>query len=432
MRKIIRLKPYIIPYRGKASTLGKVKETVQDVNSFWGNQSTNYKAFLARDMIATLLGNIGGQYSSIYMRTLGASISNIALLTSMGEIIRVILSLPAGLIIDRTEKIKRLYLTGRLMALPVNLFIAFASSWPVLFAARLWEIVTWRILMPAGDIISIAAIKNKDRVKAMVLNRTVISAIGLIAPIVSAYAVTYFGGLDSVASFRPLFLVQFFSTLMIFLLLATQLQETEFERTMKLQSNQLNSVFDIFKQVPGLKMILILNLVRSFFINIRMPLVQLYFHEVKNANAFVLAYQTTVSTAATLLLSVPIGNLAPRIGKRRMGYISQIMYAICVLAAVLTPPEQPIWLLVYSLCSSLGMAFDVGWNAYIQEYIPLETRGRWMGINTTLCSLVGIPAPIIGSLIWDFNPNYLWWISFVFYLFLAIPLRMSVPKHQGE
>ena len=219
---------------------------------------------------------------------------------------------------------------------------------------------------------------------------------------------------------------------MIFLILATQLQEPEVTRTTKPQLNPLKSVLEIFKQVPGLKMILILNLVRSFFINIRMPLVQLYFHEIKNANAFVLAYQSTVSTAATLLLSVPIGNLAPRIGKRRMGYISQIMYALCVLAAVLTPPDQPIWLLVYSLCSSLGMAFDVGWNAYIQEYIPLETRGRWMGINTTLCSLVGIPAPIIGSLIWDINPNYLWWISFVFYLFLAIPLRMSVPKHQGE
>lgn len=124
-----------------------------------------------------------------------------------------------------------------------------------------------------------------------------------------------------------------------------------------------------------------------------MPLMQLYFHEIKNADAFVLAYQNTVSTGATLFLSVPIGNMATNIGKRRMGYVSQVMYAICVLAAVLTPVDQPIWLLLYSLFSSLGMTSDVGWNAYIQEYIPLETMGRWMGINTTLCSFVGIAAP---------------------------------------
>lgn len=410
--------------------MGSLKDSVKDTDQFWKNQSKNYKAFLARDVITRLLGNIGGQYSTIYLRTLGASISDVSLLTSMGELIRVLLSLPAGIITDRTKKVKRFYLVGRFMALPVNLAVAFATSWPVLFVARLWEIVTWRILMPTGHIISIAAVKNKDRVKALVLNRTVISAIGLVAPIVSAYAVTYFGGLDKVQSFRPLFLIQFVSALLIFVILATQLEEPVFERTTTLQSNPLMSTLEIFKQVPGLKMILTLNMVRVFFINIRMPLMQLYFHEIKNANAFVLAYQNTVNTGVTLLLGVPIGNLDKRLGKRRMGYISQIMYALCVLAAVLTPPDQPIWLLVYSLFSSLGMAFDVGWNAFIQEYIPLETRGRWMGINTTLSSFVGIAAPIIGSYIWDINPDYLWWVSFVFYGFLAIPLRMSVPERK--
>ena len=56
--------------------MGTVKKTVKEVSDFWGDQSTNYKAFLARDMISTLLGNIGGQYSSIYMRILGASIAD--------------------------------------------------------------------------------------------------------------------------------------------------------------------------------------------------------------------------------------------------------------------------------------------------------------------------------------------------------------------
>jgi MFS family permease len=412
--------------------LAKLKKTANDVHIFWSEQTSNYKAFLARDVISKLLGNIGGQYSTIYLRTLGASITDVSLLSSMGELIRVLLSLPAGIITDRSKKIRRLYLTGRFMALPVNLFLAFATSWPVIFAARLWEIVTWRILMPTGHIISIAAVKNKDRVKALVLNRTLISAIGLIAPFISAYAVTFFGGLEEVASFRPLFLIQFASVLVIFLILASMLSEPEFKRPEDLQVNPFRSTMGIFQQVRGLRMILLLNIVRTFFIRIRTPLMQLYFYEVKNADAFTLAYQNTVSTGVTLLLGMPIGNLDKRLGRRRMGYVSQIMYAICVLAAVLTPIDRPILLLVYSAFSSLGMAFDVGWNAYIHEYIPLDTRGRYMGVNTTLCSLVGIAAPLIGGYIWRINPDYLWWISFVFYLFLAIPLRMSVPKHQDE
>jgi MFS family permease len=260
----------------------------------------------------------------------------------------------------------------------------------------------------------------------------VFSAVGLIAPIIAAYAVTYFGGLDRVESFRPLFLIQFVVSIVIFLIFATRLVEPEFHKPSPRKVGVFQSTFEIFTQVPGLKMILLLNLVRNFFMQIRMPLIQVYFYEVKNADAFVLAYQSTISTAVALLFSVPISNLADRVGRRKMGYYSQIVYVLCILAAVFTPASQPIWLLLYSFFQSLGATMDLAWNAFIHEYIPLDVRGRWMGVNTTLSSLVSIPGPIIGSIIWDINPDYLWWISFVFYLFLAIPLRISIPEKKNQ
>ena len=227
-------------------------------------------------------------------------------------------------------------------------------------------------------------------------------------------------------------MIQFVVSVVVFLIFASQLAEPEFKRSSQGKEGVLKSTFEIFTQVPGLRMILLLNLVRSFFLQMRMPLMQVYFYEVKNADAFIIAYQSTIATAATLLFSVPISNLADRVGRRKMGYISQLIYVLCMLAAVLTPASQPIWLLLYSFFSSLGAAMDVAWNAYIQEYIPLEMRGRWMGVNTTFSSLVSIPGPIIGSIIWSINPDYLWWISFVFYLFLAIPLRMRIPERKMD
>ncbi|UCD45869.1 MAG: MFS transporter [Candidatus Bathyarchaeota archaeon] len=401
---------------------------VDDFREFWGNQSRNFKVFLVRDMIGTLLGNIGGRYGTIYMSNLGASAVDIGLLSSVLSLVRTLLSLPGGILTDRVKRIKRLYLTGRLLMLPVNLLKAVAIGWPMYFYTRVYEVMTFRITMPTGNILSIASITNRDRVRGLVMNRTVIAAIGLIAPILSAYAITYFGGLESVESFRPLFMIQFAVSIVVFLLLATQLEEPEFERKASQEGSVLQSTFYIFRQVPGLRGLLLLNVVRTFFMEIRMPLMQLYYYEVKNADAFVIAYMGTISTAVTLLLSVPMGNVADRVGRRKMGYISQVVYAACILAAIFTPASQPEWLLLYSFLSSVGGAMDVGWNAYIQGYIPLDLRGRWMGVNTMATALISIPAPIIGGLIWAINPDYLWWISFVFYLFLAIPLRMSIPE----
>lgn len=405
---------------------------LDNLRSFWEGQSRNYKVFLIRNLISNLLGNIGGQYASIYMTKLGASAVDIGVLDSACSLVRTLLSLPGGILTDRVKQVKRLYIIGRLLMLPVNLLKALATSFNVYFLSRIWEVMTFRITMPTSNIIYIASLKDIDRVKGMILNRTAVSAVGLISPIIAAYAVTYFGGLDQVESFRPLFLIQFIIGLVVFLLLATQLEEPEFERADAQETGFVRSTLGIFRQVPGLKWVLLLNVVRTFFMSIRMPYIQLYSYEVKNADAFIIAYQGTISTAVTLLLSAPLGNLADRFGRRRLGYVSQILYAMCVLAAVLTPPEHPEWLLLYSFLSALGGVLDIGWMAFMQEYIPLDVRGRWMGFSTMATALIGIPAPIIGGLIWDINPDYLWWISFVFYLLLAIPLRMSIPEREDK
>lgn len=285
--------------------------------------------------------------------------------------------------------------------------------------------------MPTSQIISISSVSNEDRVRGWAVRRTVNAAIGLFAPILAAYAVVRFGGLEDVNSFRPLFLIQFVVGIVIFVLLATQLEEPDVERGPP-EPNLLRSAFDIFRKVPGLRMVLLLSVVRSFFMNIRMPLIQLYCYEVKNAGAWIIGFQGTVSTAVTLLLSVPMATVTDRVGRRRMAYLSQIVFAACVLAAVLTPPSHPEFLLVYSLLSALGSTMEVGWRAFIEEYVPLELRGRWSGVSTMATALVGIPAPLIGGLIWEVNPDYLWWIGFVFYLFLAIPLMRSVPEREKE
>ncbi|MBC8497893.1 MFS transporter [Candidatus Bathyarchaeota archaeon] len=392
-------------------------------------QSRNFKVFLARDVITTLFGNMAGSYASIYMYALGASAVEIGALSSTLSLVRTLLSIPGGILTDRVKRIKGLYLLGRLAQLPINLVKAFAQTFNVYFFSRIWETVAFRVTMPTANIINIASLRNEDRVKGLVLRRTIISAVGLVAPLIAAYAITYFGGLDDPDAFRPLFLIQFVVSLVVFGVLAMGLEEPEFERSAP-EANVFKATFGILRQVPGLKMLLLLSVVRTFFINIRMPYIQLYAVEIKNADAFILGFQGTISTAVTLFFSAPIGELADKVGRRRLAYASQVVMVACLLAAVLTPPEHPEWLLLYSFLASLGGAMDIGWWAFEQEYVPLSIRGRWSGLSTMVTALVGVPAPYIGGLIWEYNPDLLWWLSIVFYLFLAIPLRMMVPDRK--
>lgn len=61
--------------------------------------------------------------------------------------------------------------------------------------SMVWNVATFRLTMPSANIISIAAIKNKDRVRGMVTSRTITSAVGLVAPLLAAYLITSLGAL---------------------------------------------------------------------------------------------------------------------------------------------------------------------------------------------------------------------------------------------
>ena len=245
-----------------------------------------------------------------------------------------------------------------------------------------------------------------------------------------AYLIDYNGGLDAAPnSLRPVYYLQFGMSIVTFLVFFLWLQEPSTERRGG-KAGFLAASLDLFRELPGTWRLLLLNGLNSLMMGIRFPFSQLYFYEVKNADVFIFALQGTVTTAVSLLLSMPMSHLADRFGRRRLSYVGHVVFAFCVLSAILTPPTHPELLLVYSFLSGLGTAMEIGWWAFQQEYIPLQHRGKWVGLNTLVNAIVFIPAPYLGGLIWDINPDIAWWLGVINYGFIALPLMMSIPDRK--
>jgi len=257
-----------------------------------------------------------------------------------------------------------------------------------------------------------------------------ISFLGIVTPLIAAYLITSFGGLENVDSYRPLFFTQFMGGLIIFIIMALKMEEPKITRESQ-EENLVQSLFEMFKKVPGIKWVLLLQVVQFLFFGIRMSLMGLYFYEVKGANAYILGLQSTVGTAVTLVLSIPMAKIINKFGRIRMAYFAQMVFALCVLIPILTPVSNPEFLIFYNFFSAIASTMNLGWDAFMQEYIPLEFRGRYSGLSTTIIALTGIPAPLIGSYIWDINPDYLWWSAVIYYGLVAIPLMYLIPKNHN-
>jgi len=145
--------------------------------------------------------------------------------------------------------------------------------------------------------------------------------------------------------------------------------------------------------------------------------VQLYAHEIKGADQYLLGVMATATVVARLIFGIPVGRLADRIGRKKIIYLlAPLWYAsnLLVLSAAL--------LAFYTISSGATSAMTL-------ELLPLEQQGRWGGLLGLFAGLVTIPAPIIGGLIWrELGPMYVFVIPVIFDLLLRIPLLATVPE----
>jgi MFS family permease len=259
------------------------------------------------------------------------------------------------------------------------------------------------------------------------------SIAGIVAPMLSALIIAYFGGLESADNIRPLFFIQFVISILIFVLLATQMQEVTFKRRRR-EVSVFSHFFNIFKEVPGLKILLFRHCAQTLISHLRMPFRGIYLVDIKGADEFILGWRGMVSTALTVCFSIPAGRLADRFGRKKIAYLSRVFGWGSTLMLILTPSTHPEYLIIASLFEGFQTSLFIGWTAFDQELVPLEWRGRWSGITMLVHGTIGFIAPIIGGMIWNIDPNYIWWINLIGDAFIILPLMIMIPdiKRKGS
>ena len=96
------------------------------MRSFWANQKRNFKVMIARDSLTMFSGRrpfekgMGG-YDSIFLTRIGASAVQIGYINGLMSLLNMILAVPSGWLIDRSNDIRRLYFTSFALSLPALL-----------------------------------------------------------------------------------------------------------------------------------------------------------------------------------------------------------------------------------------------------------------------------------------------------------------------
>jgi MFS family permease len=190
---------------------------------FLRSKRRNYRVAVARSSMDSFLRNLTSQYNPIYTTGLGANSVQLGALASIGTAASTLVSIPVGWLVDRYG-IKKFFLLAILLSAGGVLLYALAHDWRVLIAAVILVSIATRLTSTGCRVICIDSVGNRARVTAQNLCVTLASITSMLSPIVGAYLITAFGGLN-VEGIRSLYYVQLVGYGLIFVFVASQLRE---------------------------------------------------------------------------------------------------------------------------------------------------------------------------------------------------------------
>ena len=395
---------------------------------FVKRQGRNFRVLLARKLGYSLLGRLSNQYTSLYAVALGADKIALGTLNSVGSAVSTIMSLPVGRLVDRYS-LRKMMLFAMIIEILVPVAYVLAWNWVMLIPALIFfQMTGFRSLAVTIENVYIASsLKDEDRASGFGVS-TVISTIGgTLAPLIAAYLVVTFGGIN-VEGIRPLFLIQIVGLVPFAVAIYLQLTEVGNARG-KIRNGLRNFVkdfADLFENAKGLKRFIFMECVGDFAMGAVFPFAMVYAVEVKGATPFILGYMGMAATLCNMVFAIPIGRLADRIGRKRTLYLMRpVMYASYLLIAF---APNAYWLIL--AWAFLGFPWEwIIWSAMSMEIVDESKRGRWGGMLMMFNSLVRIPAPIIGGILYQaVNPVVLFLLPVVTDLFLRLPALVTSPE----
>ena len=347
-------------------------------------------------------------------------------MNSLGMVAAGIMGPFTGWFIDRTGP-KKIYLIG-IGLLAISFFTyGIAQSWVITILAMAAYWMGSSVALHSCATVCGNCLANEDRATGMMICETVAAGLlGMAGPMIGAWLVTLFGGANA-SGIRPVFFCGLLITLGTFILIWTQLVDKKWRVRNLIEPNIFRDLFQVLREGKHLKRWLVIASVTHFPLAMVFPFSQVFAHEIKGADAFVLGAMVTASALTSILLAVPLGRMADEVGRKKVLYGIIPLFWLSNLMLVWAPSS--IFLILAGMLQGFYFLGGPIAAAMERELVPADQMGRWLGIARFFRLILGALMVLLSGMIWDrIGPQYVFWAFVVLDLVLRVPLLVSMPE----
>jgi len=393
---------------------------------FLKRQQWDWKITVTRTSLDRFAYQIVFPYLSLYIVALGATATELGFVNGLGMMAAGIISPLTGWFIDRSGP-KKIYLLGIGFLAISYLTYAIAQSWLTTVLAMVTYWLGFSVSIHSCATICGNCLANEDRATGMTICETVAAGLlGMAGPMLGAWLVTIFGGVNA-SGIRPLFFFSSIITVITFIIILTQLSNKKGRIAGGTQSNIFRDLHQVLKEGQHLNRWLIISAINSLPLAMVFPFSQVFAHEIKGADPFILGAMVTGSALTSIIFAIPLGRLADRVGRKKILYLTMPLFWGSNLMLVWA--TKPAFLLIAGILQGFFYIGAPIAAAMERELVPPEQMGRWLGIVRFSRMLLNAIVAVISGIIWDrIGPQYVFWAFIALDLILRAPLLISMPE----
>lgn len=393
--------------------------------SFIRRQQRDWVTTVMRTSLDKLAYQMVYPYLSIYIVALGATATQLGIVTSVGMAIAGLISPFIGWFIDRIGP-KKIYLLGIAMLAISYFSYGIAHNWTVTIIAMVAYWIGLSSSIHSCATVCGNCLANKDRATGMTICETFAAGLlGMAGPLVGTWLVAAFGGVNP-SGIRPLFFVGLAITLATFLLVLARLSNRKW-RVSNARPDVFRDIYQVLKEGRHLKRWLVIAAVGQLPMGMIFPFSQVFAYQVKGANEFILGAIVTGSALTSIAFAIPLGRLADKVGRKKMLYITIPLFWASILMLVWAP--SPVFLVVAGVLQGFYYVGGPISAAMERELVPAEQMGRWLGIARFFRMISNAALTFLAGIIWDkIGPQYVFLAFVGLDLVLRVPLLLSMPE----
>ena len=395
-------------------------------------------------LTAMIFANVGGSMYDgllpLYLKELDAEITDIGLFFTLSMIVPLFLQILGGWVSDSLGRLRAIAI-GSVFGVIGYIPLVLADRWEWLLMATAIGAVARSLVGPSFDAFIAEHSTEQNRGKVYGISQAIFMIVAVVGPPLG-------GWLAGAFSFKLMLFVAgvfYFIAMIMRLSMAREAAKGEKangeKKTLAFSSLKTNLGAMIGMILSGglITWMLITDGLRDISFQFSGSLFPVYMQEVGGLSYQQIGWVTSVFGICMMLSTIPGGWLSDKAGERvgiAMGMI--LMSAALFLLVNIYPLGVAGQWLYYVGWGMAGLGAGVSQPAYsslISKAVPQKLRGLAFGFLSTSLGVVSLPAPWIGSQLWErFGPTAPFTITASVLLLSVIPiwLKFKLPKTEEQ